>query len=541
MKNKKHLILLISAIIVITVIAIISTLFLILRKEKATEVNDLNKLAKLSNPDFSKAADLVKNNIVRIVNTIDNKQIVGTGFFHESGFLVTNSHVVDIKGNITVEFADGSTETATLISNDINSDIAILQVKNEKILAMSFGDTLELKVTDEVLALGYAYNFDGEASVSKGILSARRSAGGIEFLQLDISLNSGNSGGPLINSYGELLGINTYASTNSTVGMAMSAENLETVIHKLITNQTINYVIEERPQNVLSVVLKEIGYEIDDIYNEKQFMKKHHTPEKEEETNKQDSSKQNTESNNSSAKGGHVDTSKPYSTDAYLSKLEINNYPINFQKTNTRYTITLKNNETSLNLNIQTSDPNATYIISGNSNFKIGENVVRIDVTSPGKAAIRDYEIKVIKPVTRIENATGILVANQTQYSSYLNTNCFNLFVEFVDRDNIMLMQGMPLDIFNKIVVEVYSGWSESNNNVDSSGKTIRLLKTYTFSPNQIHNNAVEIPLSHIRALLNDEDYIGGVYQGADLTFNIQVYTKEQGIFSYRSPGSISK
>lgn len=540
MKNKKHMILLISAIILIMVIAAILVLFFVLRKEKTTEVDNLNKLTKLSSPDFSDAADLVKNNIVRIVNTIDNKQIVGTGFFHESGFLITNSHVVDIKGNITVEFADGSTETATLISNDINSDIAILQVKNEKMLAMNFGDTLKFKVTDEVLALGYAYNFDGEASVSKGILSARRSAGGIEFLQLDISLNSGNSGGPLINSYGELLGINTYASTNSTVGMAMSAENLETVIQKLIANQTVNYVTEERPQNVLSVVLKEIGYEIDDIYNEKQFMKKHHTPEKEE-TNKQDSSEQNMESNNSGAKGGHVDTSKPYSTDAYLSKLEINNYPINFQKTNTRYTITLKNNENSLNLNIQTSDPNATYTVSGNSNFKIGENVVRIDVTSPGKAAIKDYEIKVIKPVTRIENAAGILVANHTQYSNYLNTNCFNLFVEFVDRDNISLMQGMPLDIFNKIIVEVYSGWSGSNNNVDSSGKPIRLLKTYTFSPNQIHNNAVEIPLSDIRALLNEEDYIGGVYQGADLTFNIQVYTKEQGVFSYRSPGSISK
>lgn len=540
MKNKKHMILLISGIILITVIAAILVLFFVLRKEKTIEVDNLNKLTKLSSPDFSDAADLVKNNIVRIVNTIDNKQIVGTGFFHESGFLITNSHVVDIKGNITVDFADGSTETATLISNDINSDIAILQVKNEKMLAMNFGDTLKFKVTDEVLALGYAYNFDGEASVSKGILSARRSAGGIEFLQLDISLNSGNSGGPLINSYGELLGINTYASTNSTVGMAMSAENLETVIQKLIANQTVNYVTEERPQNILSVVLKEIGYEIDDIYNEKQFMKKHHTPEKEE-TNKQDSSEQNTENNNSGAKGGHVDTSKPYSTDAYLSKLEINNYPINFQKTNTRYTITLKNNENSLNLNIQTSDPNATYTVSGNSNFKIGENVVRIDVTSPGKAAIKDYEIKVIKPVTRIENATGILVANQTKYSNYLNTNCFNLFVEFVDRDNISLMQGMPLDIFNKIVVEVYSGWSGNNNNVDSSGKPIRLLKTYTFSPNQIHNNAVEIPLSDIRALLNEEDYIGGVYQGADLTFNIQVYTKEQGIFSYRSPGSISR
>ncbi len=187
MKNKKHMILLISGIILITAIAAILVLFFVLRKEKTTEVDNLNKLTKLSSPDFSDAADLVKNNIVRIVNTIDNKQIVGTGFFHESGFLITNSHVVDIKGNITVEFADGSTETATLISNDINSDIAILQVKNGKMLAMNFGDTLKFKVTDEVLALGYAYNFDGEASVSKGILSARRSAGGIEFLQLDIS------------------------------------------------------------------------------------------------------------------------------------------------------------------------------------------------------------------------------------------------------------------------------------------------------------------------------------------------------------------
>ena len=102
-------------------------------------------------------------------------------------------------------------------------------------------------------------------------------------------------------------------------------------------------------------------------------------------------------------------------------------------------------------------------------------------------------------------------------------------------------MQGVTLDVFNKVIVEVYSGWSENNSGVDSSGKQIRLLKTYTFNPNQIHNNAVEIPLSDIRALLNDDDYNDGVYQKSDLTFKIQVYTKEQGVFSYRSRETILK
>ncbi len=540
MKNKKNLFLVIGGISLILLITIVFILLFILRKEKPIEITNLNKMTKLSSPNFSKAADLVKQNTVKIINTVDGKQIVGTGFFHESGFLITNSHIVDIKGSITVEFFDGTIEEAKLFSNDIQSDIAILKVNNEKALAVNFGDTLALNVTDEVLALGYAYNFDGELSVTKGILSARRSAGGIEFLQLDISLNNGNSGGPLINASGELVGINTYASTNSTIGMSMSSENLETIINKLITEPKVNYISEERPQNVLSVVLKEIGYETDDLYNEKQFMKKHPVIEKEK-NEEQTTPEQNTENNSSSGKGANIDTSKPYSTDAYLSKLEISNYSINFVKTNIRYTITLKNNESSLNLNIQTSDPNATYTVSGNSNFQIGENIITINVTSPGKAAIRDYEIKVIKLPTRVEGATGISVSNHTQYSNYLNTNCFNLHIEFVDRDNIHLMQGVTLDVFNKVIVEVYSGWSENNSGVDSSGKQIRLLKTYTFNPNQIHNNAVEIPLSDIRALLNDDDYNDGVYQKSDLTFKIQVYTKEQGVFSYRSRETILK
>ena len=98
---------------------------------------------------------------------------------------------------------------------------------------MYYGETLSLNITDEVYAIGYPYALVGEASVSKGVLSARRSAGAIGFLQSDISLNIGNSGGPLINDKAELLGINTYATENASMGMSISSESLQEIIKVL--------------------------------------------------------------------------------------------------------------------------------------------------------------------------------------------------------------------------------------------------------------------------------------------------------------------
>ncbi|MBQ6840783.1 MAG: trypsin-like peptidase domain-containing protein [Bacilli bacterium] len=270
--NKKKII--IGTICTILLLATGIILFLCLSNQKDIEINGIEKIKPLSSSNSALATELIKENTVRISNKVTDKHvIIGTGFFHESGYLVTNSHIVDIKGEITVSYHNGDKVTAQLVSNDIKSDIALLAVEAPKIKAMSFANTLELKVTNDVYAIGFAYALEGEATTTKGILSARRSAAGIEFLQSDISLNVGNSGGPLINAKGELLGINTYATDNASIGMSISAESLEIIINNLMLNKKVNYLESIREMNALSVALKEIGYEEEDLYNENEIIK----------------------------------------------------------------------------------------------------------------------------------------------------------------------------------------------------------------------------------------------------------------------------
>ena len=121
-------------------------------KEKETsEINIIEVLQPLDTPDSAKAVNQTLNNIVKITNKISDKKIVyATWFFYESGYLVTNSHVVDIKGEITIEYPDGSVIPAQIYSNEIKSDIALLIVDDVKIKALPLKSTIDLEITDEV-------------------------------------------------------------------------------------------------------------------------------------------------------------------------------------------------------------------------------------------------------------------------------------------------------------------------------------------------------------------------------------------------------
>ncbi len=310
--NRKKIVLIIS-ITVIIILAAISSVFLLNKKEnkeKKGKVAVVEQLIPLEKANASEAAELVKKNIVKVINTIDeNNKIIGTGFFDKTGYLVTNSHIVDIKGRIDVEYADGTKSNASIYSNNITSDIALLTVDKVKVKAMHYGNTLNLKITDDVYAIGYPYALEGEASVTKGVLSARRSAGGIEFLQSDISLNQGNSGGPLINAKGELLAINTYSTENASIGMSISAESLTSIIDKLLKSKEIEYLEDGRPTNALSIVLTEIGYNIEDIYNENQYLNKKNTENENEEKHEDINNQGN---GNSNSNNNHRQTAKDY-------------------------------------------------------------------------------------------------------------------------------------------------------------------------------------------------------------------------------------
>lgn len=543
MKRKK--VIFISLITLVMLAAIATAIILLTSKDnKKIIVNGLEKIEVLSSEDSAKAAKLIKQNIVKVTNKIDEEtKIIGTGFFHESGYLVTNSHIVDIEGTITIEYHNGVTKEAVLFSNDVTSDIALLSVENPKVLAMNFGNTLTLNVTDEVYAVGYAYALEGEASVSKGILSARRSAGGIEFLQSDLSLNTGNSGGPLINDRGELLGINTYATDNASIAMSISSESLEVLINKLIEAEKTNYLEEERESNALSVVLKEIGYEVSDIYGEQDIIdKKFH---KNDHEGKHPDKDVGTSEGTSTNTKPTIDYSSK-SDNSRLASLNVEGYTINFSPDTLSYFVLVRNqNVTKLNINAVPQESESVVTIK-NANLELGKvTQIQIDVLAPNKRNGHTYDIYVAKTNDTLEpgRITGIRVQSMLDYVPSKGQNCFIIDWYYIDRDKVTI--NMTNDNISAIVsnytVEVYYGNLSERGDLTVEGKTLRLLKTYTFTATGIDgetlwgNNGFKkdrayIPINEIRELLTDEDYESIAFSGqAEISFKITLNTYKQG------------
>jgi serine protease Do len=166
----------------------------------------------------------------------------GSGFVVDaSGIIVTNNHVIEQSEDITVVFTDGTNLTAELVGRDTKTDIAVLRVKPQKPLtAVSFGDSDRLRVGDWVLAIGNPFGLGG--SVSLGIVSARNrdiNAGPYDdFIQTDAAINKGNSGGPLFNLQGEVVGVNTaiYSPSGGSVGIGFSvpAATVRGVVDQLV-------------------------------------------------------------------------------------------------------------------------------------------------------------------------------------------------------------------------------------------------------------------------------------------------------------------
>lgn len=151
----------------------------------------------------------------------------GTGFFVSSdGYILTNHHVVEGAKTITVTLKDRSELDAVLVGSDASSDIAVLKIKGTNYPALKVGNSTALKVGEPVLAIGSPFGFDYSASA--GIVSAKsrnfsREAV-VPFIQTDVALNQGNSGGPLFNQKGEVVGVNSriFSGTGGHMGLSFS-------------------------------------------------------------------------------------------------------------------------------------------------------------------------------------------------------------------------------------------------------------------------------------------------------------------------------
>lgn len=154
------------------------------------------------------------------------------------GYIVTNNHMVDGADELTVTLNDNKEYSARIIGTDKTTDLALIKISATNLPAMPIGDSDKLKVGEWVLAVGNPFNFN--STVTAGIVSAKaRSLGanGIEsFIQTDAAINSGNSGGALVNTRGELVGINAmlYSQTGSYSGYGFAIPT--TIMNKVVAD-----------------------------------------------------------------------------------------------------------------------------------------------------------------------------------------------------------------------------------------------------------------------------------------------------------------
>ncbi len=167
------------------------------------------------------------------------KKGLGSGFIvSKNGYIVTNNHVISKAEDIQVVLYDGSRYTAEIVGQDVKTDLAVLKIKPEKKLKpVVFGDSDGLRIGDWVMAIGNPFGLG--YTVTVGIVSAKGRSLGLgaydDFIQTDASLNPGNSGGPLFNLGGEVVGVNTaIAARGQGIGFSIPASMAKGVISQLM-------------------------------------------------------------------------------------------------------------------------------------------------------------------------------------------------------------------------------------------------------------------------------------------------------------------
>jgi len=212
---------------------------------------------------FEYASETIEASVVHIITESENRrgfrQQAGLGsgvIADERGYILTNAHVVEAGSSIKVRLSDGREMPAELIGTFSETDIAVIKIEAEGLMAAEFGDSEGLRIGQWVLAIGSPFGF--QQSVTAGIVSAKgRGSVGMapggeqsmpqrfqEFIQTDAAINPGNSGGPLVDLHGRVVGINTAilsrSGGNNGLGFSIPIDIAQAVMDRIIESGRVD-------------------------------------------------------------------------------------------------------------------------------------------------------------------------------------------------------------------------------------------------------------------------------------------------------------
>jgi serine protease Do len=174
------------------------------------------------------------------------RRALGSGFVvHASGYLVTNAHVVEGATAVQVRLASGRRLPGTVVGRDGRVDLALIKIEaGEALPVLPLGDSDRLEVGELVLALGHPFGL--EQTVSLGIVSRKgapllAAAPGFDFVQTDAAVNPGNSGGPLVDMAGRVVGVNTMAARSGSIGFAIPVNLVKGLLPQLLAKGKVEW------------------------------------------------------------------------------------------------------------------------------------------------------------------------------------------------------------------------------------------------------------------------------------------------------------
>ncbi|MDP1727423.1 MAG: trypsin-like peptidase domain-containing protein [Bacteroidota bacterium] len=192
-------------------------------------------------PGTAKSLNANIRQLVKSVVTVEHKNGHGSGFIiSNDGYILSNYHVIHGNKSINIRLNESITLKAEIVRSNPEFDLVLLKVNAEDLLPVKLGNSDSLEIGEEVIAIGTPEDISLGQSVSKGIVSGKRKIEGQVYIQTDVSVNSGNSGGPLINQRGEVVGI----VSRKIIGKGV--EGIAFGIPILVALEKLNIIINEK-------------------------------------------------------------------------------------------------------------------------------------------------------------------------------------------------------------------------------------------------------------------------------------------------------